>query len=83
MFSRLGSRNSSHAKEKIKWTDGGCYHNMAGQLAAWDKVVTRLSAEDPFFAKVVASQKAYAKKVMGYLNLNQPNYELAYKHYFG
>ena len=56
---------------------------MAGQLKAWDVVIDRISAEDPFFAKVVASQKAYAKKVMGYLLLNQPDYGLAYKHYFG
>ncbi|MDH5529320.1 MAG: TRAP transporter substrate-binding protein [Paracoccaceae bacterium] len=56
---------------------------MAAQLAAWDIVVDRISGEDPFFAKVVDSQKAYAKNVMGYLNLNQPDYKLAYNHYFG
>ena len=56
---------------------------MADQLAAWDIVIERLSSEDAFFAKVVASQKAYAKDVMNYLNLNQPDYKLAYKHYFG
>lgn len=56
---------------------------MADQLTAWDVVVDRISAEDPFFAKVVASQKAYAKDVMNYLNLNQPDYKLAYNHYFG
>ncbi|MFZ1813118.1 MAG: TRAP transporter substrate-binding protein [Rhizobiaceae bacterium] len=56
---------------------------MAAQLDAWDKVVERMSAGDPFFAKVIDSQKAYAKNVMGYLNLNQPDYKLAYKHYFG
>ena len=56
---------------------------MAEQLKAWDIVVARLSEEDPFFAKVVDSQKAYAKVVMNYLNLNQPDYKLAYKHYFG
>ena len=27
--------------------------------------------------------KVYAENVMGYLNLNQPDYKLAYKHYFG
>ena len=53
---------------------------MAAQLKAWDVVVDRLSAEDEFFAKVIASQKAYAKDVMNYLNLNQPDYKLAYKH---
>ena len=56
---------------------------MAAQLDAWDVVIERISKEDPFFAKVVDSQKAYAKKVMGYLLLNQPDYGLAYKHYFG
>jgi TRAP-type mannitol/chloroaromatic compound transport system substrate-binding protein len=56
---------------------------MQDQLAAWDVVVKRISGEDPFFAKVIKSQMAYAKEVMGYLNLNQPNYQLAYKHYFG
>lgn len=56
---------------------------MAAQLEAWDKVVERISAEDPFFAKVVESQKAYAKDVMYYLGLNQPDYRLAYNHYFG
>jgi TRAP-type mannitol/chloroaromatic compound transport system substrate-binding protein len=56
---------------------------MAAQLAAWDVVVDRISGDDPFFAKVIESQKAYAKTVMNYLNLNQPDYKLAYSHYFG
>lgn len=56
---------------------------MAAQLKAWDIVVDRISGEDPFFAKVVESQKAYAENVMNYLNLNQPDYKLAYGHYFG
>ncbi len=56
---------------------------LAAQLTAWDVVVDRISGDDPFFAKVIESQKVYAKNVMGYLNLNQPDYKLAYKHYFG
>ena len=56
---------------------------MSDQLKAWDVVLDRISSEDPFFAKVVKSQKTYAKKVMGYLLLNAPDYGLAYKHYFG
>jgi TRAP-type mannitol/chloroaromatic compound transport system substrate-binding protein len=55
---------------------------MAEQLKAWDIVVDRISGEDPFFAKVIDSQKAYAKNVMNYLNLNQPDYKQAYNHYF-
>ena len=56
---------------------------MVEQLKAWDVVVDRISAEDQFFAKVVDSQKTYAKSVMNYLNLNQPDYQLAYNHHFG
>ncbi|MDJ0609215.1 MAG: TRAP transporter substrate-binding protein [Kiloniellales bacterium] len=56
---------------------------MADQLKGWDIVVERISSQDPFFAKVVKSQKEYAKKVMNYLLLNQPDYALAYKHHFG
>jgi TRAP-type mannitol/chloroaromatic compound transport system substrate-binding protein len=56
---------------------------MSAQLKAWDIVVDRISAKDPFFAKVVKSQKTYAKKVMNYLLLNAPDYGLAYKHHFG
>jgi TRAP-type mannitol/chloroaromatic compound transport system substrate-binding protein len=56
---------------------------LAAQLEAWDVVANRIAEEDPFFAKVMESQKAYAKNVMGYLNLNQPNYQQAYNHYFG
>ncbi len=56
---------------------------LSKQLEAWDVVVARMSEQDPFFAKVIDSQKAYAKEVMNYLNLNQPDYKLAYNHYFG
>ena len=56
---------------------------MEEQLKAWDIVVARMSEQDPFFAKVIDSQKAYAQEVMNYLNLNQPDYKLAYRHYFG
>ncbi len=56
---------------------------MAEQLKAWDTVVERMSGQDEFFAKVIASQRAYAEVVMNYLNLNQPDYKLAYDHHFG
>ena len=56
---------------------------MEAQLKAWDVVTERIANDDPFFAKVMESQKAYAKNVMNYLNLNQPDYKLAYNHYFG
>ncbi len=56
---------------------------MTEQLKAWDVVANRLSQEDPFFAKVVESQKAWAERVVRYELLNAPNYSGAYEHYFG
>ncbi len=56
---------------------------MQDQLKAWDVITKKFSKKDPFFAEVVKSQKVYAKKVMAYLLLNQPDYGMAYKHHFG
>lgn len=55
---------------------------LKAQLDAWDKVLPGLM-EDPFFAKVVESQKAWAKRVVYYDLYNQADYRLAYEHYFG
>ena len=56
---------------------------MADQLKAWDVIVDKFNKADPFFKKVVNSQKVYAKKVMAYLLLNSPDYGMAYRHHFG
>ncbi|MBL4613709.1 MAG: TRAP transporter substrate-binding protein [Magnetovibrio sp.] len=56
---------------------------MQEQLKAWDTVVARISKEDPFFAKVLASQKAWAKRHGAYALNNAPDYKGAYEHYFG
>ena len=56
---------------------------MDDQLKAWDIVIDRMSASDAFFAKVVASQKAWAKRHGAYQLQNSPNYRGAYEHYFG
>ena len=56
---------------------------LAEQLRGWDSVVSEFSNKDPFFKKIIDSQKAYAKKVMKYLLMNQPNYRLAYENEFG
>jgi len=56
---------------------------MAAQLKAWDVIVDKFNKKDPFFKKVVNSQKGYAKKVMAYLLLNSPDYGMAYRHHFG
>ena len=56
---------------------------LAEQLKGWDKVIGDFNKKDPFFKKIVDSQKAYAKRVMKYLLMNQPNYKLAYENEFG
>jgi TRAP-type mannitol/chloroaromatic compound transport system substrate-binding protein len=56
---------------------------LAAQMKSWDKVVADFSAKDPLFKQIVESQKAYAKSVMKYLFMNQPDYTIAYKQYFG
>ena len=56
---------------------------LAQQLKGWDQVIGEFSGKDPFFKKIVDSQKTYAKRVMKYLLMNQPNYKLAYENEFG
>ncbi len=54
---------------------------MAAQLESWDQVLDGLR-EDPFFDKVVQSQKDWSERVAYYYLTNQADYELAYRHYF-
>ena len=56
---------------------------MEAQLNAWDVIVKQFTSKDPFFKKVVNSQKAWAKRVVGYEITNAPDYKGAYTHYFG
>jgi TRAP-type mannitol/chloroaromatic compound transport system substrate-binding protein len=58
---------------------------LNAQLAAWDRVIAELSKE-PFFAKVIESQKAWVKRTSPYLqinNLDSNALATAYKHFFG
>ena len=54
---------------------------MLAQLKAWDKVLPKFM-KDPYFAKVVESQKAWMKRVGAFELTNAPDYEGAYDHYF-
>lgn len=54
---------------------------LQAQLAAWDKVIAAQSA-DPFFAKVIESQKAWAKRVVGAQFELEVDQKLAYDHFF-
>jgi TRAP-type mannitol/chloroaromatic compound transport system substrate-binding protein len=58
---------------------------LQAQLAAWDKVIAEHS-KDKFFAKVVASQKAWAKLIepyRGMTDLATGERVAAYRHFFG
>lgn len=55
---------------------------LEAQLKAWDAVIGKLSA-DPFFAKVITSQKAWVKRISGFYRRNEAPRELAYQHFFG
>ena len=54
---------------------------MKAQLDSWDKVLERLN-RDPFFKKVVDSQKVWSERVAFYDIVNAADYKLAYEHYF-
>ena len=55
---------------------------MAEQLKAWDVLTDKLSKEDPFFAKVVESQRAFAKRSAYYVFMNEADYKMGYEHVF-
>lgn len=54
---------------------------MDEQLKAWDKVLIDLM-KDPFFKKVVDSQKEWTKRVAFYDIMNTADYKRAYMHHF-
>jgi TRAP-type mannitol/chloroaromatic compound transport system substrate-binding protein len=58
---------------------------LEDQLKAWDAVIVERSRE-PFFSKVIASQKAWVKLTGAYLhanNLDSAALSSAYNHFFG
>jgi TRAP-type mannitol/chloroaromatic compound transport system substrate-binding protein len=57
---------------------------LDAQLQAWDRVID--ANKDPFFQKVLNSQKEWVKRVAAYFltnNLSTAQLEKAYKHFFG
>ena len=53
------------------------------QLEAWDKVIAAKGAENPSFAKVNASMKAFAQRSCRWQNDTLVDYKMAYNHFFG
>ena len=52
-------------------------------LAGWDKVAADFSKKNAFFAKVLESQKIWAKRVVPYRSVAHPPYDLAADYYWG
>jgi TRAP-type mannitol/chloroaromatic compound transport system substrate-binding protein len=56
---------------------------LQAQLKGWDQVIAQKTQENPFFAKVLESQKNYMKRVVGYQIKFEAPSQLAYEHFFG
>jgi TRAP-type mannitol/chloroaromatic compound transport system substrate-binding protein len=55
---------------------------LRAQLAAWDKVTKAKSAEQPLFAKVMDSQRAFAQRAGAWQNDYMVDFKMAWNHYF-
>jgi len=56
---------------------------LQDQLTIWDKVIAKKSAENPWFKKVLDSQKAFAERTTKWQNDQQVDFKMAANHYFG
>ncbi len=56
---------------------------LEAQLNAWDKVIARLSSADPFFKKVIDSQKAWARRIVDFKTKWEGPNDMAFNHFFG
>jgi TRAP-type mannitol/chloroaromatic compound transport system substrate-binding protein len=56
---------------------------LKAQLDAWDKVVEKKSAENPYFKKVMESQRAFAARAGQWQNDYMVDFKMAYNRYFG
>jgi TRAP-type mannitol/chloroaromatic compound transport system substrate-binding protein len=54
---------------------------LKAQLDAWDKVIAEFS-KDPFFKKVIDSQRAWVQRTYAYERINEPSRDMAYDHFF-
>lgn len=56
---------------------------LEAQLRAWDRVIRSKSQDNPLFARIIASQRAWASRVVGWESEVVVRSDLAYRHYFG
>ena len=55
---------------------------LRAQLAAWDKVTTAKSAENPMFKKVMDSMRTFAQRSGRWKNDTDLDFKMAWNHYF-
>jgi len=55
---------------------------LEAQMKAWDKVIEEKSKDNPFFVKVMESQKQWAARVVPWRNEIMVDEEMAYNHFF-
>ena len=74
--------NELQATEKVKFykTPDSV---LKAQLAAWDKVLAKKSAENPMFKEIVASQKAFAERAVRWEQDTVLDRRMAMNHFFG
>ncbi len=56
---------------------------LDAQLDAWDKIVEKRSKEDPIFAKIVTSQKNWARRIVSWKLRTYVDNRPAFERYFG
>jgi len=55
---------------------------LRAQLASWDKVMEKKSAENAMFKKILDSQRAFAQRAGAWQNDYLVDFKMAYNHYF-
>jgi TRAP-type mannitol/chloroaromatic compound transport system substrate-binding protein len=55
---------------------------LRAQLEAWDKVSEKKAAENPFFKRVMDSQRVYAQRAGQWQSDYMVNFKMAYDFYF-
>ncbi|MCE2990017.1 MAG: TRAP transporter substrate-binding protein [Burkholderiales bacterium] len=55
---------------------------LRAQLAAWDKIVAKQTAENPAFKKVYDSMREFAARTCRWQNDTLVDYKMAYNHFF-
>ncbi len=51
-------------------------------LKAWDRLAERKSKESPFFGRVIASQRAWARRMVPFRTVSHPPYEMIADYYW-